>query len=572
MKLGMSSAQTRFFHVVLLICLSGLSGCYGEKPDELTDCLDHAIDNKVSFIREKDRTIEEAKQMLRADSLSAEHEYDINLKLYEEYRKYILDSAVRYVERNLEIARELKSSRKIYQSLLQLAPLYSFSGRYIDSQAVLKSIDPSQLPEEMLSRYYEVCIQFYDHYGLASSNKYHDIKTALRDSLMKTAAPRSRTYRSNRVTQLMNSGDPSNYALAERILADLLAQTPRDTLDYASSNHQLAKLYQRMNRLDLAKKYYTISAITDIRCAIKETSALQNLALIYFDAGDEKRAFKYAQSAIEDAVFGGAQVRTTQMAEFYTMVNAAFRDKEAAAKHNLQWSLLLISLLSLSLILLIAQILKQMKNISKIKERLSESNVRLTEQNREIIETNSLLTESNMVKEQYITQFFDLHSNYIDKFETYRKSLNRLAVNRQMEELFKQLKSNRLIEHEIDELYTHFDNIFLGMYPNFVSDFNALLKKDEQIVPKSGHLLNRNFAFTRYCGWVLPIVPRSLRSCAARSLPYIIIAQKCAIAHSSHAMISKSGCERSAENVSARASDPNGKRECCGIFQNRTAV
>ena len=93
MKLGMSSAQTRFFHVVLLICLSGLSGCYGEKPDELTDCLDHAIDNKVSFIREKDRTIEEAKRMLRADSLSAEHEYDINLKLYEEYRKYILDSS-----------------------------------------------------------------------------------------------------------------------------------------------------------------------------------------------------------------------------------------------------------------------------------------------------------------------------------------------------------------------------------------------------------------------------------------------------------------------------------------------
>ena len=463
MKLGMSSAQTRFFHVVLLICLSGLSGCYGEKPDELTDCLDHAIDNKVSFIREKDRTIEEAKRMLRADSLSAEHEYDINLKLYEEYRKYILDSAVRYVERNLEIARELKSSRKKHEGMLQLAPLYSFSGRYIDSQAVLKSIDPSQLPEEMLSRYYEVCIQFYDHYGLASSNKYHDIKTALRDSLMKTAAPRSRTYRSNRVTQLMNSADPSNYALAERILADLLAQTPRDTPDYASSNHQLAKLYQRMNRLDLAKKYYTISAITDIRCAIKETSALQNLALIYFDAGDEKRAFKYAQSAIEDAVFGGA-------------VHLEGADKEAAAKHNLQWSLLLISLLSLSLILLIAQILKQMKNISKIKERLSESNVRLTEQNREIIETNSLLTESNMVKEQYITQFFDLHSNYIDKFETYRKSLNRLAVNRQMEELFKQLKSNRLIEHEIDELYTHFDNIFLGMYPNFVSDFNALFR------------------------------------------------------------------------------------------------
>ena len=70
MKLGMPSAQTRFFHVVLLICLSGLSGCYGEKPDELTDCLDHAIDNKVSFIREKDRTIEEAKRIRSPQNMS----------------------------------------------------------------------------------------------------------------------------------------------------------------------------------------------------------------------------------------------------------------------------------------------------------------------------------------------------------------------------------------------------------------------------------------------------------------------------------------------------------------------
>ena len=492
MILDMLLAKTRLFCGPLLTCLIGLTGCYGEKLDELTDCLDQTIANKASFVLEKDRNIEKVKQMFKADSLSAEQEYEINLKLYQEYQKYILDSAVVYVERNLEIARSLKSARKIYQSLLQLAPLYSFSGKYIESQTILESIDPSQLPKDMLSKYYEAYIQFYDHYGLASyQNKYQDIKMALRDSLMKTTDPQSRTYRSNQVTLLMNSEDPSNYIIAERILTKLLAETPEGTPDYASSNHQMAKLCQRMNRPDLAQKYYTISAITDIRCAIKETSALQNLALIYFDMDDEKRAFKYAQSAIEDAVFGGAQLRTTQMATFYTMINASFRDKEAAAKHKLQRALILISLLSLGLFLLMIMILKQMKNISKIKERLSESNTRLTEQNQEIVETNNLLTEANMIKEQYITQFFELHSDYINKFETYRKSLNRLAMNQQLDELFKQLKSNELIEHEIDELYNHFDNIFLGLYPNFVIDFNALLKKGEQIIPKSGHLLNR---------------------------------------------------------------------------------
>jgi len=163
MRIIVSDIKTRFFHVVLLICLSGLSGCYGEKPDELTDCLDHAIDNKVSFIREKDRTIEEAKRMLRADSLSAEHEYDINLKLYEEYRKYILDSEVRYVERNLEIARELKILSKNISIaaatgavILFLRPVYrlpggseinrSFAAPRRDAQQVLRSLHPILRP------------------------------------------------------------------------------------------------------------------------------------------------------------------------------------------------------------------------------------------------------------------------------------------------------------------------------------------------------------------------------------------------------------------------------------------
>ena len=153
--------------------------------------------------------------------------------------------------------------------------------------------------------------------------------------------------------------------------------------------------------------------------------------------------------------------------------------------------LLFISLLLACLILLTAQIIRQMKKLSRIKKRLSETNDKLLEQNKKIIETNSLLTESNVVKERYIIQFFDLHSSYIDKFENYRKTLNRLAMNRQLAELFRLLKSTEFAKNEIDELYRHFDTVFLGLYPSFVTDFNSLLEKDGQIVLKSGDLLNR---------------------------------------------------------------------------------
>ena len=38
--------------------------------------------------------------------------------------------------------------------------------------------------------------------------------------------------------------------------------------------------------------------------------------------------------------------------------------------------------------------------------------------------------------------------------------------------------------------YSNFDAIFLHIYPDFVSDFNALLQSDKQIIPKEGELLN----------------------------------------------------------------------------------
>ena len=75
--------------------------------------------------------------------------------------------------------------------------------------------------------------------------------------------------------------------------------------------------------------------------------------------------------------------------------------------------------------------------------------------------------------------------------EDYRKTLYKLGINRQYEELIKILKSTTVVDNELDELYTHFDSIFLSLYPTFVTDFNSLLAENEQIVLKSGDLLNK---------------------------------------------------------------------------------
>ena len=113
---------------------------------------------------------------------------------------------------------------------------------------------------------------------------------------------------------------------------------------------------------------------------------------------------------------------------------------------------------------------------------------------------NTQLAESNHIKEEYIAQFFDLCSNYIDKMEEIRKALLKKASSQQWDAIRDQLKSTQMVEREVQQLYVNFDRIFLNLYPNFVSDFNNLITPDEQILPKKGELLNtelRIFALIR---------------------------------------------------------------------------
>ena len=148
-----------------------------------------------------------------------------------------------------------------------------------------------------------------------------------------------------------------------------------------------------------------------------------------------------------------------------------------------------------------------MKRLFKIKKELSASTQNLQELNTEFQSVNDRLklfndqlNESNNIKEEYIAQFFDICSSYISKMEDYRKKLYKKAVNKQFVELTNVLRSNDTIEMELIDLYRKFDTVFIKLYPEFTSDFNALLTEGEKITLKEGEILStelRIFALER---------------------------------------------------------------------------
>ena len=138
--------------------------------------------------------------------------------------------------------------------------------------------------------------------------------------------------------------------------------------------------------------------------------------------------------------------------------------------------------------------------LSTVNDNLDKSNHDLSVVNEKLSHSNSRLNESNRVKEEYIGRFLSLCSIYIDKLDGFRKQVNKKMKNNEMEQLFQLTKSLDFREKELTELYSNFDDAFLHLFPNFVEEFNALLKEDSKITITDVNILTtelRIFALIR---------------------------------------------------------------------------
>jgi len=471
---------------------------YAQEKDSISQRLHTVMENRAYYDARKSEQIQTLKQLLSAHKLTLKQQYDINLKLCEAYKKYKADSAVFYIQKSREIAIALKDQQLNDQAAMQLAWLYSTEGLYIESKTLLDRIDRVSLAEPLLPDYYEAYLGFCSHYGQSNNNPIYYKKSELyRDSLLSVLDPSSLKFRIADATRLLYQPQTEQ---AEKTLLTLLDQTSDKNEERALIAYLLGIIYKNKGDVAQQQKFFSISAITDVVNAIKDNASMQSLALTYYDRGNVDLAYQFIQAAINDAIFCNVRYRTVESSSFYPIINASFQEKERQQKAALRDYLILISILSVVLIIGIVYIYQQMKRLGKTRKALYQTNQQLSKLNEDLQQANHQLFESNHIKEEYIAHFFDICSAYIDKLESYRKSLHKKAMTNQLESLMKDLKSTDLVEKELEKLYESFDSIFLNLYPTFVKEFNSLLLPEEQILLKHHELLNtelRIFALVR---------------------------------------------------------------------------
>jgi hypothetical protein len=469
---------------VLLIALLLSNIAVGQPERASLDQLDQALQKKLIFTNQKQA------ELIALKTIAVDHNdllgvYHHNRSLLQAYLKFNFDSALFYAGQNLKIARSLKRDDLSVESSLDIANLYFSLDKFLEASDILKHIDSKLLSRIQLEQYLLTEIEFYQHYLANNKNDLFNAKVNLyRDSLLQITDRRSITFHNNWALKNIRSG---KLHYAEKYLQNALKLYLINTADHAMISYLLGMDYELQGKKVEAIHYYSLSAAEDVRLSIKDNAAIQSLALLLYGTSDIDHAYSCTQSAIEDALFCGAKFRTLQMSNFYAIINTAYLQKEARGKELLIRYLLLISILSFCLTLAVIYVYKQMKRESRIKtelkvttDQLAELNKKISESNGRLNEVNVQLFEANKIKETYIANFFDLCSAYINKLESFRKLVNKKA-SEHPDNLLKMLRSTSIVENEVDELYKTFDKVFLSLYPNFISEFNALLLPTERI-------------------------------------------------------------------------------------------
>ena len=498
-----------------LFCLLLFFSCHSafadERLDSLLNVLDKTIKEADTYVQIKENKLHELKREARKTAPLSIERYHLNNDIYLEYKAYSSDSALHYLNENLLLARQLNDKERELKIQLELSYLLSSIGMYMEAADILNSIDRQTLPTSLLGHYYTCYEHVYSEAGAAQprykmfASRYVKLSHVYRDSMEVTLDSSSATYLWLRETQLREAG---KYDEAMEFSDRRLAEASFGTPQYALVAYQRFRLFESMGKKDEHLYYLVLSAISDVRSAIKEQSSLMVLAQELHGKGDLKRAYDYINFSWEISQFYKTRLRSWMNITPLSMINGNYQDIIKQQNRELLIYITCVALLALLLVVALIYIYRQMKALSiakkglqEVNERLFSLNEELEEVNRHLRSTNLELSESNLIKEAYIARFFKLCSVYVDRLQAYRKLVNKKLQRGQVAKLLKMTHlSNDIVTVEVQELYANFDSAFLHLFPNFVESLNELLLPEEQIVLKPDELLNtelRIFALIR---------------------------------------------------------------------------
>lgn len=498
--------------------------------DSLITALNQTVKDEQVYDNNKLKEIDNLKKLLNNNLTNdARRQYDINLKIYEEYKFYSYDSALTYAKRLENYASNKNDSSLLIDAKLKIAFLLLSSGLFKETADSLSLITIGNIPPRLKAQYYTLAGRYY--YDLATydfdkqySLEYDKKGGAFIDSALLYYQPSSFEsiyYKGLRFYKQSETDSASLYF-------EKLMNTP------GLANHQLALVASTFSSIFLqrgdtvrAVQLLATATIADIKGSIKETFAIFNLAELLYKKGDVTNAAVLIENAIANANTYGARQRKAQVSGILSLIEkeriqAVETENRLLVQYGIVATLLLLALITLTFIVRRQnKKLKEAKQIiteahsrqqainSKLDEtikKLEEANFKLENSNKQLEsainqlgESNKKLEEANRIKEECVSYFFTLDSEFFSKLEKVKAMLEKKYLENKTSDL-KHIISTINLKEEKENLLQSFDKVFLRIYPNFIESFNTFFRPEDKVHIQGKGILNsdlRIFALMR---------------------------------------------------------------------------
>ncbi|HXA02221.1 MAG TPA: DUF6377 domain-containing protein, partial [Cytophagaceae bacterium] len=466
---------------------------YAKTPvDSLLGELDLTIEKREEYLKKKQERITNIKKQLvtgdeKNDLLAR---YSVLDQLFEEYKSFIYDSAFSYGRVLLQTAYKLKEDSIINDAKVKISFTLLSAGMFKEALDSLNSVEVNSLTRDSKIEYYAILARTY--YDLADYSKDHyfseiyDKKgnTYLQQAL-ELCAPNSIRFLLLKGLEYMRVRDISNaISTFEQVLKD-----PKLTNhEKAIASSSLSFMYRLDGNPEKAKEYLAKAAIADIISSIRETVAIRDLAEVLYDEGKVERSYKYVKVALEDAYFYGANHRKIEIANLLPIIEGTQLEIVQGQKRDLFYYSITATILVIFIILFAIIIYQQYRKLNGAKlaltlshQNLEKTNAQLEEANFKLGETNNKLEDASKIKEEYIGSFFKIISEYIEKIEKFKNTIDRKISQKKIEDI-RDLVNNMNLKPEREQLYLTFDKTFLKIFPGFVEQFNGLFSPEDQFV------------------------------------------------------------------------------------------
>lgn len=501
--------KPKFFFVCLLLLFQVSEGVAQKANlDSMYRILDDAIVHADQYVGIRQRRIRTLEGKLKRTS-DKKARLTLHDQLYELYRPYRNDSAIYHLRQcvDLALSMNLKSLAGIYKSLISLQ--CSKTGMYDEAFSILSAVRLADLDRKGRATFYQAYYNVYHELSYytqldALNQTYSKAARKYEQLMFRNLSPTDDSYFQIREMDLLNTGH----------LRQSMALNNAWLKRVKKGSHRFAMvaLYRYLEykaRRDTVPMMYWLaeSALADVRNGVMDQGSMWEIANQLMLQGDVDRSYRYISFTSDCARKFGSRQRNWQISPLLSAI--ADNYKHTTERRNRQLRILLgvISILALSFLSSLFYVNRQRKRLAMARDqlrdingKLSTLNTQLTDTNAQLSVLNQKLSDSSKVKEEYIGRFQGLCSEYIDKMDRFRKHVNRALKNRQIEGLLAETRSTEWKDREMEELYMNFDTSFLRLFPNFVKEFNALLREEDRITQTDPLRLNtplRIFALIR---------------------------------------------------------------------------